>query len=247
MFKSKNLMMKKTFLFIVIIPILNYSQLSPSVNELYNDLLKNDRYESSHIGFGGDESKVYNISQKINKLASDEEVEFIAYNGNVAAKAYAVNILFDRKSKQFLELFDYFRKNDQQIKGISGCVSYTSFLSEEMYRSAFAEKEVISRAEEFKKIKDSILNDKNLPQGFDKSILDEMKVETKWTYLEIDSLLLKMEKQILNDKNSSQSLVDLLCEYNLYVGNKKYYYDKLLYFNEKYNSEMIKQYLNYCK
>lgn len=238
--------MKKNLL-LIIFPILNYSQLSPRINELYNELSKGNRYEGSNIGFSGEESKVYNISKEINKLASDKEIEYIAFNGKAIPRVYVTKILFQRKSKQFLKLFDCSRKNNEQVEAISGCEVYRTFLADEMYKTVFEEKNVISQAKVFKKYKDSISNIKNLPTGFDKSILEDFQVETKWTNSEIDSLLVNMEELILNDKNSSQSLVDLLCEYNFYTDNKKPYYDKLLYFDKKYNSEMIKQYLNYCK
>ncbi|MFL9832459.1 hypothetical protein [Chryseobacterium terrae] len=234
--------MKKSFL-LIIFPILSYGQLSTRISELYKELSKSERYEGSHIGYEGKESKVYNTYKEINKLASDKEIEYIAFNGNAVPKMYATKTLFEKKSKQFLKAFNYARQNNQQLKGISGCVGYSTFLADKIYQIVFQEKEIIRKAKEFKIFSDSILNAKNLPDGYDKSIIEEFKVETKWTNPEIDSLLLKMEELVLNDKNSSQSLVELVCEYNFYTNQKKPYYDKLLYFDKKYNSELIKQYL----
>ncbi|HEX7869354.1 MAG TPA: hypothetical protein VF455_04500 [Chryseobacterium sp.] len=238
--------MKKIVLFIFS-PFFSYAQLSPEVNNLYQQLSKSESYESKYIGFAADESNIYNIAQKIGTLASDNELEFIAFNGNAVAQSYVAKILFQRKSNRVLKIFNYFLKNNKPIEIASGCTGYESFLADEVYRSTFEEKNVISQAQGFKKYNDSILNSKSLPHGFDKSILEDLKVETKWNNSEIDSLLLKMEKAILNDQNSSQSLVELVCEYNFYTEQKKAYYQNLLYFEKKYKSDMIKQYLDYCK
>lgn len=235
----------KKIIFFLLSPFLTFGQLSPKVDNLYKELLKNDRYENKYIGFSAEESKIYNVSKEINKLASDKEVEYIALNGNSVAKAYAAKILFERESKQFLTLFKNFLKDNELLQVMSGCTGYDSFLPDEIYRTVFEEKNIINQAEAFKKYEDSISNSKNLPHGFDKGILENFKVETKWTNPEIDSLLLKMEDNILSNKNSSQSLVELVCEYNFFTDQKKKYYQYLLYFDKKYNSEMIKQYLNY--
>ncbi|WP_175623087.1 hypothetical protein [Chryseobacterium schmidteae] len=237
----------KKIVFFFIFPFLSFAQLSPEVNSLYQELSKNERYEGKYIGFSGEESKIYNAFQKIDILASDDEMEYIASNGNTMAKAYAGKILFGRKSDKFLKIYDLFLKNNNQIKIISGCTGYDSFLADEIYRRVFEEKNVITQARAFKEYKDSILTSKTLPHGFDKDILEEFKTETKWNNSEIDSLLLKMEKAILKDENSSQSLVELVCEYNFYTEQKKPYYKNLLYFEKKYNSEIIKQYIDYCK
>jgi hypothetical protein len=235
----------KKIVFFLLSPFLTFGQLSPKVDNLYKELLKNDRYEDTYIGFSAEESKIYNVSKQIDKLASDNEVEYIALNGNTVAKAYAAKILFKRKSKQFLTLFKNFLKDNELLQVMSGCTGYDSFLPDELYRTVFEEKDVVNQAKNFKKYKDSIANSKSLPHSFDKDILDDFKVVTKWTNPEIDSLLLKIEDNILSNKNSSQNLVDLVCEYNFYTDQKKKYFQYLLYFDNKYNSEMIKQYLNY--
>lgn len=99
--------MKKIVLFIFS-PFFSYAQLSPEINNLYQQLSKSESYESKYIGFAADESNIYNIAQKIGTLASDNELEFIAFNGNAVAQSYVAKILFQRKSNRVLKIFNYF-------------------------------------------------------------------------------------------------------------------------------------------
>ncbi|MCF2219225.1 hypothetical protein QX233_22055 [Chryseobacterium gambrini] len=82
-----------------------------------------------------------------------------------------------------------------------------------------------------------------------------MKSLIKWYFRKIKhfgqkrrliSLLVRFEQEILNNPSSSEALVELLAENNFYSEIKRPYYQKLMYFEEKYHSEMIKRYIDFC-
>ncbi len=51
----------------------------------------------------------------------------------------------------------------------------------------------------------------------------------------------------MDDLNSSEKMVEFICGYYLYQRKKVPYYEKIAYFEKKYNSEYIKKYLDFCR
>jgi len=229
-----------------LIPALSFGQLSPEINKLYNKLSKSKRVESAAIGYGGSASKVYKLFEKIDKKASDQEVEYIAFNGNSVAKAYGSYAVFNRKLKILNKLFDSYLKNNDPVNIIQGCVGSDSYVANELYKMVFWEKDNIKEKEGYKKYSDSIKNLKNSEQDLSNLIDLSGNPESKWTVQEIDSVLIKFDQMILNNPSSPQRLVELMtgCYYHI---EKKHpeYHDKLAYFEKKYNSEEIKKYLKF--
>lgn len=224
-----------------------FGQLSPEINKLYDKLSKSKRVESAAIGYGGSESEVYKLFVEIDKKASDKEVEYIAFNGNSIGKAYGAKIAFRRKLKIMEKLFTSYLKNNEKIITMQGCVISHSYLADELYQNIFWEKKNIREKAFIIQYKDSIQSLKNPEQG----VLDFVNMfdteESKWTEKEIDSLLIQFDQLVLNDSTSSQSLVEFIAESYYYTDIKHpEYYNKLAYFEKKYNSEMIRQYLEFC-
>ncbi|MFZ4928241.1 hypothetical protein [Chryseobacterium sp. Mn2064] len=238
--------MKKTIL-LFLISASCFGQLSPKVNELYQELSKSNQYESKNIGIDGHESEPYKIHTEIGKIATDQELEFIALHGNVVAKTYISNILISRKSKVLEEIFKRYLETNDSIKIRSGCVGYQSFLADEMYKGIVFEREKIKRARYYKKLKNKFLHSKKRLNSFDLDIIESLKIETQWKPKEIDSLQYKLDQIVLDNKESSENIVNLMCSYYLDTKIKIPYYKKMIYFEEKYNSEYIKDYLKFCR
>lgn len=237
----------KVLTFLVLIPILHFGQLSPKVNEYYQQVSKSKRAESSHIGDSGSESKVYKLHLELDKAATDKEVEYIAYNGNSVAKYYASNILFNRKSKSLEKLFTYYLKTKDSVSVLKGCVGNISSLDTEIYLNVISEKQIIEEMEWEKKWKDSMIINKkqNTPEYL--NVVEMFNTKTIWTKKEIDSLTQKFDQIVLNDLNSSEKMVEFICGHYLYARKKVPYYEKIAYFEKKYSSEYIKKYLKFCR
>ncbi len=231
----------KIFAFLLLIPILNFGQLSPKVNKLYQKLSANDKVESQYAGDFFGENPAYRCFLEINDIATDKEVEYMAYHGNPVVKTYASKIIFKRKLKSLDELFKYYLKNNNPVIVIEGCMVDDSFLVDELYKSAFNEKGKIENITWYKKHEDSII--KNGGEPFDAT--HEWN-QTTWTKDEINSLLETFEQNILDKNSSSKRLVEMIAEFNFYTETKSPYFQKFIYFDEKYNSEMIKKYIEFC-
>lgn len=97
------------------------------------------------------------------------------------------------------------------------------------------------------KYKDSIKGLNNPDQELLNCIALFDTENSKWTEKEIDFLLIQFDNLILDDPSSSQSLVEFIAESNYYTEKKHpEYYNKMAYFEKKYNSEMIRKYMEFC-
>lgn len=229
------------------IPVLSFGQLSPEINTLYNGLSKSERVESAAIGYAGSESEVYQLFTEIDKKASDKEVEYIAFNGNPVGKVYGSKMAFRRKLNIMDKLFTYYLNNNEAVITMQGCMVSHSHLADELYQNIFWEKENIRKNAMTMKYKDSIKGLNNPDQELLNCIALFDTENSKWTEKEIDSLLIQFDNLILDDPSSSQSLVEFIAE-SYYYTEKKHleYYNKLAYFEKKYNSEMIRKYMEFC-
>lgn len=237
----------KTFFCLLFLPIMFFGQLSPTVNKLYNLLSQSERYESKNISIDGHESEVYKINEKIKKIASDSEVEFIAFNGTPSTKLYAMSILFDRKSKSLEKLFRYYIKSKDSVQVMMGCVVQTNTIAHLLYQRVIAEKQIIHEADWERKWKDSMIA--NHQQNTSKyiNLKDIMNTTSEWETDEIDSLNWRLDKIILSNPESPKVMVEVLAGYHLLEGVKVPYFEKLAFFEKKYKSEYIDKYLKFCR
>ncbi|MEA1849322.1 hypothetical protein U9K52_10390 [Chryseobacterium sp. MHB01] len=237
----------KTFFCLLFLPIMFFGQLSPTVNKLYNLLSQSERYESKNISIDGHESEVYKINEKIKKIASDSEVEFIAFNGTPSTKLYAMSILFDRKSKSLEKLFRYYIKSKDSVQVMMGCVVQTNTIAHLLYQRVIAEKQIIHEADWERKWKDSMIA--NHQQNTSKyiNLKDIMNTTSEWKTDEIDSLNWRLDKIILSNPESPKVMVEVLAGYHLLEGVKVPYFEKLAFFEKKYKSEYINKYLKFCR
>ncbi|GAA4155964.1 hypothetical protein GCM10022217_14560 [Chryseobacterium ginsenosidimutans] len=217
------------------------------MNEFYQQISKSKRAESKNISIDGHESELYKIHEKMDKIATDQEIEHIAFHGNPVNKYYATNILFKRKSKSLEKLFKYYVKSKDSVHILKGCIGGISGLDYELYLNIVSEKQTINQAVWEKKWKDSMMINKkqNTPEYL--NLVDVLNTETNWTCKELDSLVYKFDQIILDDPESSEKIVEFICGRYLFESIKVPYFEKITYFEKKYNSEYIKKYLNFCR
>ncbi|MCS3869711.1 hypothetical protein J3D55_002627 [Chryseobacterium ginsenosidimutans] len=214
---------------------------------MYKQIAKSKIAEGKNISVDGHESELYKIHEKMDKIATDQEIEYIAFHGNPVNKYYATNILFKKKSKSLEKLFKNYLKNKDSVEVLRGCLRGISHMDYEIYTRVTFEKQIINQADWEKKWKDSMIINKkeNTPEYLNG--VDILNTETKWTNKEIDSLVCKLDEIILDNQESSKKLIDLICAYHLYENVKVPYYEKIAYFEKRYNSQYIKKYLNFCR
>ena len=237
----------KLITFLILFPSLYFAQLSPQVKDLYQQISKGERAESSHTGMEGTESELYKLHKKLDEIANDKEVEYIAFNGNPVAKYYAANILFNRKSKSIEKIFEYYLKSKDSVQTLKGCVGGVSRLDYELYINVISEKQTIDAMQWEKKWKDSMITSgkQNSPEYL--GLVDMLNTKTIWTKKDVDSLAYRLEQTTLNNHDAYKKLIELICFRHLHENKKVPYYEKIAYFDKKYSSEYIKKYLRFCR
>ncbi|MBL7880233.1 MAG: hypothetical protein JNN23_10355 [Chryseobacterium gambrini] len=124
--------------------------------------------ESSHIGIGGERSKLYDDFRKLAKTATNDELFYLAKNGSNSLKLYSGKELFKRNDKRFLEIYQYYNDHPVMMKYVNGCVGKKDNIAVHLMDEIYAAKEIIS-------IRDSISKEKtdNFTKAQLKSINDE--------------------------------------------------------------------------
>ncbi len=237
----------KPYCILLLIPALGFGQLSGKTNEIYKKLSESKRVESKGIGYAGERSNVFELYAALDKSASDQEIEYLAYHGTPIVKTYVSQAFFARKLKGLDKLFSYYLKHNDSVRIMSGCVIYDSFLANELYKSVFWEKDGMKMRIADKKFVDSMRALKDL-DPMKPEVLDQLDPgESKWNEAELDSVLMKFEQLVLNDPSPTKRLVELIAGVYHYKEKKRpEYYERLAYFEKKYSSEIIKEYLEFC-
>lgn len=109
--------------------------------------------ESSHIGIGGERSKLYDDFRKLARIATNDELFYLAKNGSNSLRLYSGKELFKRNDKRFLEIYQYYYDNPLFMKYIDGCVGERNDIKSYFKGEIYSAKEIIT-------IRDSILKEK---------------------------------------------------------------------------------------
>ncbi|MEC4004359.1 hypothetical protein OX283_006810 [Flavobacterium sp. SUN052] len=171
----------------VFVPIISFSQLSEKVNNLYLQLNSENQSKNKEFGYGVMESEDYKKCEDINKIANDIEILYMAENGNKIIKSYMSNHLVKRKSNKIIDLFKTYLYNDEEVWAQMGCTGQNSSIAGELYSYIFYENEKI---ENIKYNKEHYSSKEIKENGFEN--------KTKWTKPEIDSLLVSINKLVIN-------------------------------------------------
>lgn len=129
------------------------AQISKKVKMLAEPLDTIQYAESSHIGIGGERSKLYDDFRKLAKNATNDELFYLAKNGSNSLRLYSGKELFKRNDKRFLEIYQYYHDNPLFMKYIDGCMGKEDNITNHLMDEMYAAKEIIS-------IRDSISKEK---------------------------------------------------------------------------------------
>ena len=143
---------KFTFLFLLQAYIFS-AQISQEIRKLAKPLDSISYAESSHIGYGGEESKIYNYFKNLSKVASNDDLYYFAKNGSNSLRLYSSKELLKRNDRRFLEIYKFYSENPLIMRYQSGCVSSTENIIKLLNNEIFSAKEIIS-------LRDSILKEK---------------------------------------------------------------------------------------
>ncbi|MGG1921395.1 hypothetical protein AB1278_06275 [Chryseobacterium sp. NRRL B-14798] len=144
------------------------AQVSDTVKKLAQPLSTLSYAESSHIGYGGEESKIYNQFKKIAKTASNDELYYYAMNGSNALRVYSAKELFKRNDKRFLVIYTFYYNNPLMMKYTLGCVGENKNISE------FLKDEVYS-AQDYISLRDHLLKNKDKQDEMSKLQLSQIR------------------------------------------------------------------------
>lgn len=143
----------KFILFLVFYSYSVNAQVSFKVKQLAKPLDTISYAESSHIGIGGENSKIYDYFRKLSKIAKNDELYYYAKNGSNALKLYSSQKLLKRNDKRFPEIYQYYHDNPLIMKYQNGCIikkdNITAYLKNEVHSA----KDIIS-------LRDSLLQEK---------------------------------------------------------------------------------------
>jgi uncharacterized protein YozE (UPF0346 family) len=231
-------------LFFILIYGLSYSQLSVKVSELVYQLSKSEIGESKFVNYDGRESEVFKIYDTIAKIASKREVKYLAFEGSPIIRYYFSMNLVDSKSNKLKKLFNNFTNSNDSLQVKQGCVVTTINLANNLYQEVYNIPKQIKEAKGYKEILQS------QKYSNDEFLISELKSlstnRSRWTEKEARKIIVEFDKVALDDKNTPKKNIEFICMINQYFENKIPYFIKLRYFEKKYNSKIILEYLNYC-
>jgi len=171
------------------------AQISDTVKKLAQPLDTISYAESSHIGYGGEESKIYNQFKKVAQVASNDELYYFAMNGSNALKVYSAKELFKRNDKRFLEIYTFYSNNPLIMKYTLGCVgknkNIAEFLKDEVYSATF-----------YISLRDQLLKNEDKQDEIVKTQLAQIKEEGYGKLTEEDVKLVKKDLEKIDQESN---------------------------------------------
>lgn len=235
---KKNLTILFLFSFCVI-----YSQLSPEVNKLVNQLSRSEKVEYKNIDVDGHESSVYKLFDSIQKISTNDEIEYLVFNGSTVIKSYFSGSFVRAKHKKLEALFSEFIKKDDTIHIKTGCTGFETTLANNLYQEIYNLPHAIKTREECKKLlKKEAYQDPYLIS----ELSDLANSYSNWNMKDAQELILKFDKIALDKSNSNIGVVEYICLINQYNEKKLPHIKDFYYFKQKYNSKIIADYIAFC-
>lgn len=218
-----------------------YSQLSSEVLRLVNTVPKATQSDLQFVDLDNSESKVYKICDSISKIAANKEKEYLAFNGDVSLRYFFMKKLVESNSSCLTELYKKYLKDDKTITLKYGCIVDIFNLANVLYESVYLIPDEISRLKKSKKLtKEDMFFLKELGNGIPKNY-------NNWTIKQAKKRIAEFDEVALNDKETKQANIEFICMINESFEVQVSKYEKLVFFQEKYNSSIISEYIDYCK
>lgn len=168
----------KISLFFLFVTGFSNAQISEKAKVLAKPLEAFSYAESRYIGIGGDKSTLYDHFRKLSKVASTDDLYYLAKNGSNALRLYSSQELMKRNDKRFLEIYEYYFNNPSIIKYKDGCVGREENISDHLKRELYSAKDIIQ-------LRDSLLKEKS--DHFTKAQLESIN-ENGYRYLSQENL-----------------------------------------------------------
>jgi len=143
----------KISLFFLFVTGFSNAQISEKAKVLAKPLEAFSYAESRYIGIGGDKSTLYDHFRKLSKVASTDDLYYLAKNGSNALRLYSSQELMKRNDKRFLEIYEYYLNYPSIIKYKDGCVGREENISDHLKRELYSVKDLIQ-------LRDSLLKEK---------------------------------------------------------------------------------------
>lgn len=168
----------KISLFFLFVTGFSNAQISEKAKVLAKPLEAFSYAESRYIGIGGDKSTLYDHFRKLLKVASTDDLYYLAKNGSNALRLYSSQELMKRNDKRFLEIYEYYLNYPSIIKYKDGCVGREENISDHLKRELYSVKDIIQ-------LRDSLLKEKT--DHFTKAQLESIN-ESGYRYLSQENL-----------------------------------------------------------
>lgn len=143
----------KISLFFLFVTGFSNAQISEKAKILAKPLEAFSYAESRYTGIGGDKSTLYDHFRKLSKVASTDDLYYLAKNGSNALRLYSSQELMKRNDKRFLEIYEYYLNYPSIIKYKDGCVGREENISDHLKRELYSAKDIIQ-------LRDSLLKEK---------------------------------------------------------------------------------------
>ncbi|RZJ27677.1 MAG: hypothetical protein EOO48_11390 [Flavobacterium sp.] len=217
-------------LFALFLPVLAMAQLSDAEFESIYTQLSDHSKEIPYIGHK--EGQTNPFTEEFTRLSwnfSDDDLMYIAQNGNTIMKASAGNELVSRKSKNLTALFSeqLFAKESVTIN--SGNVGNDYSLSAALYKEIAFQKEKKQRKLYYEKT-----STEAQLRGLKELFGDDF--DSKWTVNEADSLLTILTRIALSNDDISPETLSQIFRINQYKSTQ---YSRVKFFASKYPTQEI--------
>lgn len=170
------------------------AQVSDAVKKTAKPLENISYAESSHIGAGGEQSKIYNQFKKVSKIATNDELYYFAMNGSNALKLYSGKELFKRNDKRFLDVYTLYSKKPLKMEYVLGCTTDSKNIAEFL-------KDEVSAAPQYISLRDQLLKN-NKRDEVGKTQLRQIKEMGYGKLTEEDVRLVKKDLEKIDQKQN---------------------------------------------
>lgn len=143
----------KLNLFFLLVICSGHAQISRKAKVLAKPLASFSYAESPYVGIGGDQSILYGYFRKLSKVASANDLYYLARNGSNALKWYSSQELMKRNDKRFPEIYKYYLRDPLMINYRDGCVGRTENIADLLKRELYSAKDIVL-------LRDSLLKEK---------------------------------------------------------------------------------------
>ena len=214
----------------LLLPVLAMAQLSDSDFEGIYAQLTDHSTQAPYIGHKEGESNPF--TEEFKRLSwnfSDDDLMFIAQNGNTVMKASAANELVCRKSKNLTALFSEQLFSKDKITINSGSLSSDYSLAAALYKEVAFQKEKKQRKIYYEKTS----NEAQL-RGLKELFGDDF--DSKWSIKESDSLMTILTRIAMSNENISPETLSQIFKLNQFKSTD---YNRVKYFAAKYPTQEI--------